>query len=631
MHGTTQEPSLIERLYQRLDSEDTSTAVSVILKLRGETCDIDCLYCYEKRKEAPGGARIGVEHVRRLTELFRGRPLAVELHGGEPLTAGQEHLAAVLSELAAQPAVVRVSLQTNGLQLDESWLDLFDTVYPDLRIGISLDGDPEGNAWRVGYDGAPIYPRVARALRLLTERGRKVGVIAAVTPRVLGRAEAVLDHLAAFDAVNAISFVPCFDATVARATTSPGRHVPASRLLQQAHVTGPGGPAWAITPAEYAEFVLSAAVHWVISGRCSRLKLEPVVSTIRRVRGLDTGFCHFSDLKCDHVFTLYPDGRFGSCDELPWPAARLADLGQVRGEHDVTSAQRDSALLGQGRSLMAKCVTCAYRSTCGGGCIATRWRYAAAGDEDAYCDYRMRLVDGVAALLAQPAALAGVWCRQVRWRSRDPNRMNDVAGFLSRWDDSAASRSTVRLHTSPYGNINAVGKAGVHEADDLDPAHPRWQDAIEPGVWPLVEACTTVWGLVTYDSCQGHDYTGLDLAPATRRVGVLPRNADEYVAAAVAVCWAVTEAAGKLPASVRAMVGRTELTCESSGRRAPVLDLCLDPAPGHGWAAYFRALDEATAVLAASLRRNPPGGHAACACPTPKLGAVRRAEEPQEA
>ncbi len=235
--------------------------MSVILKLRGETCDIDCLYCYEKRKEVPGGARIGVEQVRRLTELFRGRPLAVELHGGEPLTAGRQHLGEVLAELAAQPAVIRVSLQTNGMQLDESWLDLFDSVYPDLHIGISLDGDPEGNAWRVGYDGAPTYPRVARALRLLADRGRTAGVITAVTPRVLGRAEAVLDHLAGFEAINAISFVPCFDATVNKATASPSRRLAASRVLQRANVPATGGPAWAITPDEYAEFVLSADTY----------------------------------------------------------------------------------------------------------------------------------------------------------------------------------------------------------------------------------------------------------------------------------------------------------------------------------------------------------------------------------
>ncbi len=629
MPRITEPPTPIEQLYQRLDTTGTSTAVSVILKMRGETCDIDCLYCYEKRKEAPGGTRIGAEQVRRLGELFRGRPLAVELHGGEPLAAGQDYVAGVLTELAAQPSVVRVSLQTNGLRLDESWLDLFDAVYPDLRIGVSLDGDPEGNAWRVGYDGAPTYPRVARALRMLSQRGRKVGVIAAVTPRVLSRAEAVLDHLAGFEAVNAISFVPCFDATVTRATPSSSHRVPVSRVLQQAQVSE-RGPEWAITPAEYAEFVLSAGIHWVTSGLYARLKLEPVVSTIRRLRGRDTAFCHFSNLKCDHVFTLYPDGRLGSCDELPWPAAQLVELSEVRGEQDVASAQRRSVLLAQGRSLMAKCAICDYRGTCGGGCIATRWRYAATGDDDAYCDYRMRLVDGVAGLLAQPAAPAGVWCRRVRWRPREPNSMHDIAGFLSRWDDPTAFRPTVRLRTSSYGNINTVGEPGVHEADDLDPTHPRWLDAIEPGAWPLVEVCTVAWRHVTYDSCQGHDVTGLGLAPTTRRVGILPRDADEYAATATALCRAVTEVAGELPAPARATIGRAELACETSGRRVAILDLYLEPSPGHSWAAYFRALDEATATLAASLRRNRPAG-IACPCPAPNIGASRRTEDVQEA
>jgi uncharacterized protein len=152
----------LQRIYRTLDGTGPDTAVSVILKLRGETCNVDCLYCYEKRKEAPGGARISAEQVARLAEIFRGRRLAVELHGGEPLTAGKEAVGAVLTELAAQPSVIRVSLQTNGVRLDESWLDLFDAIYPDLQIGISLDGDAEGNSWRVGYDGQVIYPLVVR-------------------------------------------------------------------------------------------------------------------------------------------------------------------------------------------------------------------------------------------------------------------------------------------------------------------------------------------------------------------------------------------------------------------------------------------------------------------------------------
>ncbi|MFD3521234.1 radical SAM protein [Streptomyces sp. NPDC058653] len=617
MNLSTEQRHPVEGLYQSLDPDDTGTAVSVIVKTRGETCDIDCLYCYEKRKEAPGGARVGAGQITRLASLFRGRPLAVELHGGEPLTAGRDHIAEILTELAGLPQVVRVTLQTNGVLLDGDWLDMFDDLCPDLRIGVSLDGDAQGNAWRVGYDGRPVYPRVAASLNLLAERGRGVGVIAAVTPAVLGRAEEVLDHLADFGSVNAISFVPCFDSTIRRSTALPGRRRPASRLLQQEAMNATGGPAWAIHPDEYAQFVLAATAHWITAGYFAGIKLEPAVSTIRRLRGLQTGFCHFSDLKCDHVFTLYPDGRLGSCDELPWPQARLAELESVADQHEVILAQQGSRLLNQGKALMDKCMTCDYRDTCGGGCVATRWRQGPAADHDAYCDYRMRMIDGVAALLAQPAHPAGAWCQSLRWRPRTPNSMRDVKAFLARWGGPNADRSQVRLHTSEHGNINTVGLAGVHEADDLDPAHPKWRASIEPGVWPLVDAVTRAWGLVTYDSCQGHQYTGLDLPPTGLRVGILARDREEYARTAAALCRAATAVSPSLPAGIEVNVGRSELTCEGSGTTTPVLDLSLDPGPGQSWDIYFAHLDKAGATLTAALTTEHPGTGTTCACPLP--------------
>lgn len=607
----------IERIYRSLDPDDTRHAVSVIMKLRGETCDIDCLYCYEKRKETPGGARIGPGQVRDLARIFHGRPLAVELHGGEPLTVGKEQMADILAELARQPSVRRVTLQTNGVLLDAEWLDLFDAYCPDLRIGISMDGDARGNAWRVGYDGEPVYPRVAAALRLLAERGRRAGVIAAVTPAVLGRAEAVLDHIAGFGSVDAVSFVPCFDAGVRRATASGARRTTASRRLQQASVAGGRAPDWAVHPADYADFVLAAAARWISAGHFSRMKLEPAVSAIRRLRGLDTGFCHFSDMKCDHVFTLYPDGRFGSCDELPWPQARLTLLQRTTDQEAVAAAQRSSRLLEQGKSLMERCTTCDYRDTCGGGCTATRWRYDLAGDQDAYCDHRMRLIDGMAALLAQPSAPQGARCRTLRWRPRHPNTMADVGGFLARWHDPRAPRPPVRLRTSAYGNINTLGLPGTHEADDLDPRHPLWDRGVEPGVRPLVDLFTRQWGHVTYDSCQGHEYRGTGLAPAPRRVGLLPRNTDEYAAVAAALCRAIHAVSPLLPRAVAVEAGRSDLLCRASGRTTPVLDLVLRPAPGLPATEFFTQLDAATALLADALAAEDPAADAVCACTSP--------------
>jgi uncharacterized protein len=605
----------IETLYRELGTDDTNSAVSVLLKVRGETCDIDCLYCYEKRKEAPGGARISAEQVHRLGEIFGDRPLVIELHGGEPLTAGKDHIAAILTQLAAQPSVIGVSIQTNGLALDDAWLDLFDAHYPALRIGISLDGDARGNAWRVDYDGAPAYPRIAATLRLLGERGRKAGIIAAVTPAVLGRAAAVIDHLAAFEAVNAVNFAPCFDSMIRRTTASAARRLPTSRVLQQGAVREDSAPGWAVTPGEYAEFVLATASQWISAGHYRRIKLEPVVSTIRRIRGLNTSMCHFSDLKCDHVFTLYPDGRLGSCDELPWPRAELTTLRQADHEPAVSAAQQRSPLLGQLRTLMSKCAACEYRGTCAGGCLATRVRlHESAGDDDAYCDYRMRLIDGVAGLLAQPGDLRAALCRTLRWRPREVNQMRDVAGFLARWDDPAATRQSATLLRSPYGNINTVGLPGTHEADDLDPAHRQWADAIEPGARSLVDTVTAEWGWVTYDSCEGHAYKNLNMRPRIRQIGILPRDRSEYTLIANALCRAATAASAWMPDSVRLVVGRAELTCEATASRHPVLDLRLEPGLQTGWQGYFAHLDAASDLLAEVLRGMSRTAWTSCAC-----------------
>ncbi|MDT0453762.1 radical SAM/SPASM domain-containing protein [Streptomyces hesseae] len=607
----------VSDLYRALDDSPETDAVSVIVKVRGETCDIDCLHCYEKRKESPGGARISADQLRLLPGLFPGRPIAVGLHGGEPLTAGKDHMAGLLRELAGMPQVVRVTMQTNGVSLDGEWLDLFDALYPELRIGISLDGDAEGNRWRVGYDGKPTYPAVIAALGLLSDRGRQAGIITTVTPAVLGRPAEVLDHLAGFAAVRSVSFVPCFDTTITRPTASSTKRTPTSRIMQIQALNTENGPAWSITPDEYAEFVIGATAHWIRAGHFRKISLSPAVPTIRRLRGLDTSFCHFSATKCDHVFTLYPSGRMGSCDELPWPQAQLAVLDKDTTTARITAAQKGSNLLGQGKSLMNKCVTCDYRSTCGGGCIATRWRMNLGGDHDAYCAYRMRIIDATAALLADPAHPEGAWCQTLRWRPRSPNSMRDIPAFLATWDAPEAPRHRAELHTSAYGNINTKGLPGVHAADDLDPAHPQWADAIESGVKPLIDVITGHWGLATYDSCEGHQYDSPATRNTRRRLGILPRNPGEYAAAAGALCRTAEKVTPRLPEPVRLIIARSNLTCETTGLITPVLDTYLAPAPAASWPSYFAALGAATDLLRDALASEEPSPGASCRCPVP--------------
>ncbi len=389
--------------------------------------------------------------------------------------------------------------------------------------------------------------------------------------------------------------------------------MPPSRLLQQAALSRGVGPAWAITPTEYASFVLSATAHWIGSGLFQRMKLEPAVSTIHRLTGARAPICHFSDAKCDHVFTAYPDGRLGSCDELPGAQAQLAGLPVVAEEADLIRAQRRLPLLTGGRSLMVKCATCRYRDTCGGGCVATRWRaHRHADGDDEYCAYRMRLVDGVAALLAEPHRPSSAFCRAVRWRPRRPNSMPDVADFLARWEHPDRPRPAATLRHSDHGNINSVGLPGTHPAEDLDPHHPQWREGIESAVWPLVDLLTRHLGYVTYDSCQGHQYAGLDLAPVGLHVGVLPRHHTESARLSAVFCRLATRARQVLPPACELLVGRDRLTCESTTHQYPVLKLSL--APTAGWDAYFAALDDAVVATRTALTEIASAEPIDCEC-----------------
>src|SRR5262249_806540 len=150
--------------------------------------NINCHYCYERRKPYLRATTLQPEIVARFLALCGARPLRVVLHGGEPLLIGRDRLTLLMRELRGYRGPLRLALQTNGTLLDEAWLDHLDWEWPELEIAISLDGDVTANAHRVDFADRPIHARVARALNLLGKRQRHVGAIAVVTRRSLDRA-----------------------------------------------------------------------------------------------------------------------------------------------------------------------------------------------------------------------------------------------------------------------------------------------------------------------------------------------------------------------------------------------------------------------------------------------------------
>ena len=144
-----------------------------------EFCNLNCTYCYmynlADSSYLSKPARMS-EHTRdvffvRLREHAQGHnidPVTIVLHGGEPLLVGKDYLDRWITNLRCALGDTRalIRLQTNGILLDEEWVELLHRH--DVRVGISLDGPRDQNdQFRVDLRGRGSYDRVLGGLDCL--------------------------------------------------------------------------------------------------------------------------------------------------------------------------------------------------------------------------------------------------------------------------------------------------------------------------------------------------------------------------------------------------------------------------------------------------------------------------------
>ncbi|UNS95032.1 radical SAM protein [Streptomyces tubbatahanensis] len=374
--------------------------VTLILKLVGDVCNINCYYCFEKRKggQSDDFDRISIEEVRSALDLMGDRPVAVHLHGGEPLLYGRENMRLLLAELSARDTVTAIQIQTNGVLLDEAWLDLLESSTPAVEIGLSLDGDEQHNSYRVNFADRQTVGQVREAVDLLCRRSLPFGMISVIHDRNVDDPDALFDLVSDIPSLVSLNVVPCYDQG-----TAP-REVPSGNkgLLELIDASdGSVGDSWAVDPQAYVAFLRRFTERWISEGAYRRFNVEPIMSAVRRRRGRAPRMCHYSESKCGHIYTLYPGGRFGSCDELPAANSLLAH--DVKKAAATTLDETWATPLGRKQlqvisAPLDECATCSAQSLCGGGCMASRLRMRAVDRAEDYCGYRRAFVfwlDGI--------------------------------------------------------------------------------------------------------------------------------------------------------------------------------------------------------------------------------------------
>jgi len=172
-------------------------------------CQLRCSYC---PTDKDGSAALSAADAVRAVELFERLAGGgdVKLSGGEPLLE-PEAVRAVLAAVRRRPSIKRVLLSTNGLGLDDRWLDLL-AAHPKAVLLLSLDGRPEDHRRHR-------RPRKKGAARdcydhLMTLRERLAGlprliVTQTIAPAAAADLPANFEHLCSLGFVR-LNFLPVY-------------------------------------------------------------------------------------------------------------------------------------------------------------------------------------------------------------------------------------------------------------------------------------------------------------------------------------------------------------------------------------------------------------------------------------
>ncbi|WP_349657206.1 hypothetical protein [Xanthomonas sp. 10-10] len=203
--------------------------------------------------------------------------------------------------------------------------------------------------------------------------------------------------------------------------------------------------------------------------------------------------------------------------------------------------------------------------------------------------------------------------RQLQPRSQ--NNSARLGLFIRLWDLPLDEMQMVRIaeeapmsqRRSEFGNLNNDGNPFPSQSCLASRFHPNFLDVVEPGVKDLLVAIAFEHNLVTYTSCEGHDYRPVGHMPDERHVGIVPRSSQEM------------DLVVNLFNSLGCMLN-AQLSCEPveiammvhSVREDhvvyPAVDLYLSKRSSADWDDYFYRVDAATECLIKALKEAPSIG-----------------------
>ncbi|MGL5723609.1 radical SAM protein [Cetobacterium sp.] len=285
-------------------------AITLMLKIVGNSCNLKCEYCYENRNISYNNI-FSLNEIKTKLEQFKNyKNIFLIFHGGEPLLTPKNLFKEIMEYITKEfLGKLNIQIQTNGTLIDEEWIEIFKNYKKILSISISLDPAGEKDLRKI-KDRENIFLNLERLQKELSN----IGIIS------------VAHQYNKDDFINFIEYLQLIN--IKSLTINKYRLVE-----NQANI--------GITESQYNKLLEQILEYWIKSESYKKIRIQPLISLLSKENKL---CLYLNDKnKCKQFRTFYPgEESIIYCDHYK--------------EEEIDIIQEK------------KCVECSIYSFCGGGC-----------------------------------------------------------------------------------------------------------------------------------------------------------------------------------------------------------------------------------------------------------------------
>lgn len=331
--------------------------VSLMIKPASSLCNLSCEYCFyrdvSEHREHLGFGIMEEETaeilIKKALSHADGESVAFAFQGGEPTLAGIgffRFFVKTVNENNLKGSKIFYGIQTNGMVLDDEWGSFL--AENSFLVGLSLDGDFDGNKFRKKPSGQNSYYKILSAAKLLKKHNVDFNILTVLTGYCAENGERIYKFFRD-NGFHYLQFIPCL---------RPFDSDEKSELY--------------MTAEEYSDFLIRVFNLYVKDYvRGNYVSIRQFDNWVRLYLRQPTEQCGIMGY-CTHQYVAESNGNIYPCD---FYCTDKYLLGNIK-ESDFAIMEKSDVARGfikESLGISDKCKACNVYGMCrGGGCKRTK-------------------------------------------------------------------------------------------------------------------------------------------------------------------------------------------------------------------------------------------------------------------